>query len=259
MSAKRRLRASSCELPSSSIFRPDGWANSIRRKRQRSARRAQAGSRSFALEPLEARQLMAADLMITEFMASNQTTLDDGDGNATDWIEIHNAGDEAIDLAGYRLTDDAEELNKWSFPSANLEPDGYLVVFASGQDNADAAGNLHTNFKLSASGEFVGLVAPDGTVVSQYGSATEDYPAQLQDVSYGIAQTADGESPQTGFMTTPTPGEPNVSADQISAGPVGDVAISVDSGYYDDLFQVCLLYTSPSPRDATLSRMPSSA
>ena len=28
---------------------------------------------------------------------------------------------------------------------------------------------------------------------------------------------------------------------------------------YDDLFKVCLLYTSPSPRDATLSRMPSSA
>ena len=26
-----------------------------------------------------------------------------------------------------------------------------------------------------------------------------------------------------------------------------------------DLFSVCLLYTSPSPRDATLSRMPSSA
>ena len=25
------------------------------------------------------------------------------------------------------------------------------------------------------------------------------------------------------------------------------------------LFQICLLYTSPSPRDATLSRMPSSA
>ena len=27
----------------------------------------------------------------------------------------------------------------------------------------------------------------------------------------------------------------------------------------DDLTHVCLLYTSPSPRDATLSRMPSSA
>ena len=33
------------------------------------------------------------------------------------------------------------------------------------------------------------------------------------------------------------------------------VAINLDNGMH----QVCLLYTSPSPRDATLSRMPSSA
>ena len=32
-----------------------------------------------------------------------------------------------------------------------------------------------------------------------------------------------------------------------------------DLNYWDDLLNVCLLYTSPSPRDATLSRMPSSA
>ena len=31
-----------------------------------------------------------------------------------------------------------------------------------------------------------------------------------------------------------------------------------DAGF-DDLHGICLLYTSPSPRDATLSRMPSSA
>ena len=28
---------------------------------------------------------------------------------------------------------------------------------------------------------------------------------------------------------------------------------------YEDVTNICLLYTSPSPRDATLSRMPSSA
>ena len=33
-----------------------------------------------------------------------------------------------------------------------------------------------------------------------------------------------------------------------------DDYINLESGYYN-----CLLYTSPSPRDATLSRMPSSA
>ena len=30
-------------------------------------------------------------------------------------------------------------------------------------------------------------------------------------------------------------------------------------GYKEDPDKICLLYTSPSPRDATLSRMPSSA
>ena len=32
-----------------------------------------------------------------------------------------------------------------------------------------------------------------------------------------------------------------------------------DEGNLVDPFGICLLYTSPSPRDATLSRMPSSA
>ena len=40
----------------------------------------------------------------------------------------------------------------------------------------------------------------------------------------------------------------------LSYGIVGGVAYA---GYY--LSFICLLYTSPSPRDATLSRMPSSA
>ena len=30
-------------------------------------------------------------------------------------------------------------------------------------------------------------------------------------------------------------------------------------GYYNGAYKVCLLYTSPSPRDRTRSRMPSSA
>ena len=35
--------------------------------------------------------------------------------------------------------------------------------------------------------------------------------------------------------------------------------IMYDYDYYDGAYNSCLLYTSPSPRDATLSRMPSSA
>ena len=37
------------------------------------------------------------------------------------------------------------------------------------------------------------------------------------------------------------------------------VGLSVPRLFYETLPYACLLYTSPSPRDATLSRMPSSA
>ena len=56
--------------------------------------------------------------------------------------------------------------------------------------------------------------------------------------------------------------EDNVEEGIIYEGADGDITIDQvnpnnESKYYVHL--VCLLYTSPSPRDATLSRMPSSA
>ena len=46
--------------------------------------------------------------------------------------------------------------------------------------------------------------------------------------------------------------------DVISAGADG-VVVTGTTGETSTLTDPCLLYTSPSPRDATLSRMPSSA
>ena len=37
------------------------------------------------------------------------------------------------------------------------------------------------------------------------------------------------------------------------------LSLALDVAHKNQHFKVCLLYTSPSPRDATLSRMPSSA
>ena len=55
-------------------------------------------------ESLEARQWLAAQPVISEAQAVNDTTLQDGDGNFSDWIELYNAGDEAVNLAGWHLT-----------------------------------------------------------------------------------------------------------------------------------------------------------
>lgn len=150
-------------------------------------------------EFLEPRQLLAADVIITEFVASNQESLLDGNGVSSDWIEILNNGDESIDLAGHALTDDSNDLDKWVFPSRTLGAGEYLVVFASGDGTTDLAGNLHTNFALSASGEFLALSDPGGTVLTQFGSSTTNFPALDGDQAYGFAFDS-----TEGVVVTPT-------------------------------------------------------
>lgn len=136
-------------------------------------------------ESLEARELLAADLRITELVASNRNGILDGNGEASDWIEIYNAGDTAAELGGYYLTDDPENLRRWQFPAITLGSAEFLVVFASGNGQPDPAGHLHTNFGLSRSGEFVALVEPNGqTIVWQL-----EFSGQRTDVSYGVGQT----------------------------------------------------------------------
>ena len=120
-------------------------------------------------------------------MASNQDTLDDEDGDSEDWIEIFNQGTTAVNLEGWFLTDDNAQRNKWAFPSLVLNPGEQIIVFASNKDRRDPASELHTNFKLSSSGEFLALVHPNGVTLEHFYGPT--YPLQVQDVSYGLQQS----------------------------------------------------------------------
>ena len=151
-------------------------------------RRKQRTSEQHSYEVLEPRQLLAGMPIITEFVASNSNGIVDGNGAQSDWIEIYNSGDVGIDLAGYSLTDNAEDPDKWTFESSTvLDAEAYLIVFASGNGTPDPAGNLHTNFALSAGGEYLSLSDPLGTVLSEFGSITTNYPALNGDEAYGLA------------------------------------------------------------------------
>ncbi len=126
----------------------------------------------------------ASPVIITEFMADNSSTLADEDGSYDDWIEIQNISAGAMNLDGWYLTDSAGNLTQWRFPATHLNAGAYLVVFASNKDRSVPGQNLHTNFKLSNSGDYLALVLPDGVTV-----ATEfapNYPVQFPDVSYGF-------------------------------------------------------------------------
>ncbi len=73
------------------------------------------------------------DLRVNEAV-SGGSTLTDRDGDQTDWLELYNAGSDAVQLRGHGLSDDPDNPFRWEFPSQVLEPGGFLVIRASGKD-----------------------------------------------------------------------------------------------------------------------------
>jgi hypothetical protein len=139
-------------------------------------------------------------LFINEFMADNDITIMNSNGNTPDWIEIFNADNEKIDLSGMYLTDDLSDPTSWKFPEDSyIEPSGYIVVWADGVSDQES---LHTNFKLNANGEEIGLFASDGETLID----SVVFLKQIRDVSYG--RIPDG-SPNWDYLPTSTLGLAN--------------------------------------------------
>jgi hypothetical protein len=164
-------------------------------------------NRRPGFEQLEPRLAMAG-LVINEFMASNTAGLQDEDGDRTDWIELKNTTSAPINLDGYHLTDDAADLDQWTFPSVSIPAGEYLVVYASGKDRTTVGQNLHTNFSLNEAGESLMLVGPDGMTIED---AFDPFPEQLANISYGrggqvpISENVIGDAGQFKYLV-PTAG-----------------------------------------------------
>jgi hypothetical protein len=150
-------------------------------------------------------------VVISEFLACNNRSLTDQDGEHVDWIEIHNQGKTELNLEGWYLTDDKDLPTRWPLPSLNLAADGYLVVLASAKDQEHLGTEVHANFRLASEGEYLALVAPDGTTAWEY--RLEGRP-QYADVSYGIDSAMNER-----YFTYPTPGAANGTAQQ-DQGPI---------------------------------------
>lgn len=175
------------------------------------------GNWTYRLDP----NATEAGPYISEFMASNTRTLADETGAFPDWIEIYNASAAAVNLEGWHLTDSVDNLTQWRFPATNLAGGRFLVVFASGNDRRVPGAPLHTSFQLTAGGEYLGLVKPDGvTIASEFKPV---FPEQVLDVSYGFAQS--GSPPEYTssvggvYFTTPTPRAVNLGGTAVP-GPV---------------------------------------
>ena len=142
------------------------------------------------VERLEQRQLLAADPIISEIVASNDDSLLDPFGASPDWIEIYNNGDTTADLTGWYLTDDEDDLDKWRFPVTELAAGEYLVVFAAGREQPANSTSLVTNFRLAKDGEYLALVRPNRSIASEFQGG---YPELRTDVSYGPVMTTESK------------------------------------------------------------------
>lgn len=182
----------------------------------------------------------SASLVINELVADNGVGLIDEDGNHSDWIELYNQGNSPINLAGWALTDDPNQPDKWTFPDTTLGSHQYLVVFASGknrQGNTPGAA-LHTNFKLKQEGDFLGLhnILEDKFV----DLISPQFPPQFRDMAYGRY----GSDLAYGYMNQPTPGGPN-NETQVWAGVVAPVEFSAARGFYEAPFTLQLETLTP--------------
>jgi hypothetical protein len=138
-------------------------------------------------------------IAINEFMADNETTVTDQDGEYEDWIEFYNNSQEAINLGGYFLTDDAAEPDQWTFPDTTIAAGGFLVVWA---DEDEEQEGLHASFKISKSGESIILSNPQLDVVDEI-----TFELQQTDITFGRFPNGTGSY----IFMTPTCGAINAS------------------------------------------------
>lgn len=155
------------------------------------------GFNAFQREQLAATN---SPVIISEIMSGNSSTVADKYGEFSDWIELYNRGDQPVSLSGYALSDATDRLGRWMFPDMILLPGQYLIVFASGRDEAVAGEELHAGFSLSSAGESVVLTDPDGAVADKCLLSSMPF-----DMSYGRDLTTLTYL----YMDDPTPGGAN--------------------------------------------------
>jgi hypothetical protein len=140
-------------------------------------------------------------LVINEFMASNNSIIQDPQGQYDDWVEIYNYGLDAIDASGMYLTDNLAAPTKWQIPGGTVIPaGGYLLIWI---DNDTSDSGLHASFKLDADGEDLALFAGDGTTLIDSISFLE----QETDISFGRYPDA---GPELRFFPEPSPEQQNM-------------------------------------------------
>jgi CotH kinase protein/Lamin Tail Domain/Secretion system C-terminal sorting domain/Dockerin type I domain len=129
--------------------------------------------------------LLSQNVVINEFLASNNSVVTDPEGEFDDWIEFYNNSTDDIDLTAWYLSDDSSIPDKWTFPDTILAAGEYLIIWA---DDDEVQGNDHAGFNLSVAGEEIILSDANLNIIDEI-----VYGVQSTDISLGRYPNGSGD------------------------------------------------------------------
>ncbi len=155
--------------------------------------------------------------------------------SSLDWIELHNGGNAAIDLSGYYLSDDSDDLTKSRIGNLTIPAGGYATLTSSGNSNKQGGGVL--SFGISSSGETLILSNPDGVPIDIF---------QTGVLRPGITSgRVNGDASGTRvFFTSSTKGEQNSS--HTVKGYAAKPTFSLSGGIQSGPIEVTIETTTPN-------------
>ena len=128
---------------------------------------------------------LAQSVTLNELLASNSNSNADTSGEFDDWIELYNNTTTEVDLFGYSLSNDAMDLQKWTFPDgASIGANDYLIVWA---DNDTNQTGLHCSFKLKKAGANLYFSNTECTLIDE-----ASFTNQSSDISWGRYENGTG-------------------------------------------------------------------
>ena len=161
------------------------------------------------------------DQLIISEASSINSMFEDEDGDTSDWFELHNGTDYDVDLNGWSISDDTDDIGKWRIHDVSMAPGEYLLFWASGKDK-----NWHTNFKLSSKGETLSIYDQDGNLVDSLAVL-----GLVNDKSIGRS-IKNGEIV---YFEEPTPGGRN-AVEEFEGIIDTDIVFSHDGGEFNDRY-----------------------
>jgi CotH kinase protein/Lamin Tail Domain/Chitobiase/beta-hexosaminidase C-terminal domain len=175
-------------------------------------------------------------IVINEYSAANLKQFTDAYDKYEDWIELYNAGNSAVNIQGWYLSDDDTAPTKWKIAnSTSIGAGQFRIFYCSGRNQGN-----HTNFKLSqtkGTPDIIVLANASGTIV-------DSKEVKKTKVHQSRGRSTDGAATWDIF-TEPTPLDKNADSPAFS-NFANRPDFSLAAGFYNTAQVVTITNNEPN-------------